>query len=151
LHMGGGRNSRRSTISGVSNVNNDQPAQVILFYYADNDASSRNMRKFLDSMHSIPQEIRNAQNDPMSMAEVEFFAKTCDDIVVVRKTDKSYTTSHRIADMSETELSAALRNSQGEPRYPAIIAGSTLLVGFDKNLKDIFRYYMHRKKKSPSA
>lgn len=135
--------------SSRASVTPNQPApEVQLYYYMDSDPHSVALRKLLNSFHIIPREIRNAQNDPMSVEEVLFFAQTCQDIVVVRRTDKAYTASHKISDLSQAELSSLLTNSTGEPRSPAIIAGSTFIVGYDKTLKDIFKYYLHRTKKT---
>jgi hypothetical protein len=155
----GGRGSRASVVGGPSSSSSSASSSatsprempdVMLYYYMDSDPSSVALRKLLASMHLIPREIRNAQNDPMSVEEVIFFAKTCSDLVVVRRSDKPYTTSHKLSDLSTDELRSALTNASGEPRSPAILVGSTYIVGYDKQLKDIFRYYMHRTKKSPT-
>lgn len=152
LRMAGNsiRNGRSSSnVSSSSSAIVSAPApEVQLYYYLDTDVNSVGLRKFLNALNVIPCEIRNAQRDPMSMDEVLFFAKTCSDIVVVRRTDKAYTTSHKISDLSEAELMAILCNSNGEPRAPAILSGSTFLVGYDKALKDVFKYYLHRNKKT---
>jgi len=147
LRLGGKASARASTHSSVASNNGPLP-EIQLYYYMDSDASSVALRKLLASLHFIPREIRNAQNDPMSAEEAIFFAQTCDDIVVVKRSDKAYTVSHKIADLNQAELRALLVNANGEPRSPAIIAGSTYIVGYDKQLKEIFKYYMHRTKKT---
>lgn len=134
--------------SRVSVAPGNPTPEVQLYYYLDSDVNSVALRKLLGAQAIIPREIRNAQNDPMSLDEAFFFAKTCSDIVVVRRTDKAYTTSHKIADLSEAELKSFLVNANGEPRAPAIMTGTTFIVGYDKALKEIFKYYLHRTKKT---
>jgi len=147
LRLGSSRSSSR-TSTHANALNTGSLPEIQLYYYMDSDPNSVALRKLLASLHFIPREIRNAQNDPMSVDEAVFFAQTCHDIVIVKRTDKAYTVSHKIADLSQPELRAFLSNSSGEPRSPAIIAGSTYIVGYDKQLKDIFKYYMHRTKKT---
>lgn len=144
-----GSSIRSSRVSTTSSVTPGAPApEVQLYYYLDSDPNSVALRKFLTAQGIIPREIRNAQSDAMSVDEALFFAKACTDIVVVRRTDKAFTTSFKVADLAQDDLISFLTNASGEPRAPAIMTGSTFIVGYDKALKEIFKYYLHRTKKT---
>lgn len=142
-----GSSVRSSRVSTTASAPGPAAPEVQLYYYLDTDPNSVALRKYLTSLGIIPREIRNAQSDAMGVDEALFFAKACSDIIVVRRTDKAFTLSYKVADLSQEDLISLLCNSSGEPRAPAIMTGSTFIVGYDKALKEIFKYYLHRNKK----
>lgn len=126
-------------------VKKDSKNNLQLFYYADSDHTSVSLKKFLDSMDLIPLEIRNSENDSMNWEEIFFFARRCETIVTVVKTGKPYTVSHIVSDMTDDDLKLQLISDvSGKPKAPLIIIGSIMIIGFEKNLKDIFRYYFKK-------
>lgn len=122
---------------------------VCLFFYYDDSKQSAALRKLLTNASLTPLEVRDETKDPMTFDEIKVILQGVESIIVVKKNgQKAYTETHPVTSkLSELQLAALLINSAtGNVRAPVIVVGTTMVIGYEKDVENFLSIYLFHKK-----
>lgn len=126
------------------------PASAIcLLFYYDDSKQSQSLRKLLEKASLTPCEIRDETKDPMTFEESKSILQGVESIIVVKKNgQKAYTETHPVTTkLTDQQLTTLLLNpATGKVRAPAIIVGSTMVIGYEKDVEAFLSCYLFHKK-----
>jgi arsenate reductase-like glutaredoxin family protein len=123
-------------------------AMCLLFYY-DDSKQSQALRKLLSGASMTPCEIRDETKDPMTFEEIKVILQGVESIIVVKKNgQKAYTETHPVTTkLTDVQLGSLLINSaNGNVKAPLIIVGTTMVIGYEKDVEAFLSCYLFHKK-----
>jgi arsenate reductase-like glutaredoxin family protein len=115
-----------------------------LFYYNDSK-QCQSLKKLLEKCSLVPQELRNEANDGMTLDQAKLLFPEVDQLLVVRRgAEKSFIETHPITEnLDDATLTRLIINPEtGTVKAPTILAGRSLVVGFEKDTEEYFSCYL---------